>query len=540
MPTRSLRLGDFFIPEYRLRSALLAVLIGIILFVLIIHQRTLNFERRLLKEDTERVFALSRAISSNIREAIFTAAKYPYSRCSAEDLDALRDMLWSYNYLKDIGRVKDNKLICTAGRGILATPWPLPPSEKRSGGARHWQLTPNVMNEGFSSSMAQYQDTLSFTSPFVFSQQATELNDVGIFTLPDNHRFIYRSFGDLPARVLEENPPPNWHWLPGINDWLRIEYCYRETSICTIGIKHNVGFLHLHWGYQLLTAFIGANIGLYTYLLFNIISSLRHSLHHRLKRAIALHKMYMEYQPKYQLATGKIVGAEALIRWHDKYLGQVAPDLFIPKAEKLGLICPLTQWVITTTLDEMSDILRSHPDFHLSINLSLEDFTRRDVLALVRERCQALAINPNQVIFEITERSLNGQEAMADSAHEFSEHHYQISLDDFGTGYSNLSWLSQLNADEIKVDRSFTQAIGTSSINQSMLEAIFSLIEKLKIRVVFEGIENASEVDYILSHAPQAIGQGWLMSKAISATALYDLLQQNTDKTSDESVTYQI
>lgn len=525
MPTGLPNIG--VLTTRNLRPIIIASLAGIILFVLFVNQRTLHFEERILREDTYRVFQLSKEISTNIKGAVYSAAEFPYAPCSQEDLDALRDMLWSYNYLMDIGRVYNNQVVCTAGRGVLDTPWPLPPSDNRASGARHWHDEPNLLGQEITSDMALYKNTLSFTSPFVFSQPVTTETNIGIFVVPSNQQFIYRQFGDLPVSAVKKPDPPR-HWLPTTDAWLKAEFCIDDPGVCTIGIKESVGFFHLKWIYQALTVFIGANIGAYTYMLFFALSARRRSLKARLKKAIVEEKMYLEYQPKYHLASGRIVGAEALIRWKDKYLGQVRPDLFIPLAEKLGLISPLTDWIIAQTLKEMTDILHRYPDFHLSINLSLQDFTRHEVLELARHHCLTHNIDPAQVIFEVTERSVVGHESMSESAHKFNYYNYQISLDDFGTGYSNLSWLTKLRADEIKVDRSFTQSIGTSSINQSMLDAIFTLIQKLKVRVVFEGIENREEVDYILSHAPQAIGQGWLMSRSISAKDLTELMEKNS------------
>lgn len=526
MPSRAPRWSGYSGTKYSLPALLIAAVVGAIFFVLVVHEWTIRSQQQALNADTQQIFEQAEAISTNIKRAVYSAAEFPYKRCSAKDLDALQDMLWEYSYLQDIGRVQDGQVICTAGRGVLKEPWPLPPTDKSSGGARHWLRAPNVLNQGVASSMALYQDTLSFTSPFIFPQGLKEQHHIGVFVVPSNLQFVYTQFGDLPFKLTEEIQKTP-HWWPKIHETLREDFCVEDSNVCVIGIKKDVGFFYLRWFYQLIAIVIGVNIGLYSYLLFFTFGARRRSLAFRLKKAVKAKQMYLEYQPKYHLASGKIVGAEALIRWQDKRLGQVPPDLFIPVAEEIGIINTVTDWVIQESLKEIESILQNNPDFQLSINLAMEDFTRPGLLEYVHQQITERGIEPGQIIFEVTERSLDGHEDAADSAVQFNQQRYQVSLDDFGTGYSNLSWLTTLNANEIKVDQSFTQAIGTSSLNQSMLEAIFALIDKLKVRAVFEGIEHRSEVDYILSHAPDAIGQGWLMSKAISAEELAKLMDEN-------------
>ncbi|WP_279305962.1 EAL domain-containing protein [Pokkaliibacter plantistimulans] len=187
----------------------------------------------------------------------------------------------------------------------------------------------------------------------------------------------------------------------------------------------------------------------------------------------------------------------------------------------------LTEVVVEASFSEMKELLTHYADLGLSINLSMENLVSPLFLGFINDLSKRYELNPNQLTCEVTVRSAAGDDKMAESARQFAAHSYKISLDDFGTGYSNLSWLSQLDADEIKVDRVFTQAIGTSSINQNMLTAIFQLVHTLGVQLVFEGIESQHEVDYILRHSTDAIGQGWLFSNPVSVEVFKGLIEKN-------------
>lgn len=250
----------------------------------------------------------------------------------------------------------------------------------------------------------------------------------------------------------------------------------------------------------------------------------KNSLGSRLKKAIDKKLLHVQYQPKIQLQSGKIIGVEALARWNDEEYGHVSPDVFIALAEQNNLIKELTKVIVAKTLADMREYLVKDKTFFVSINLSIQDLTDTQFLSFIDGLVQSHNIRPEQLIFEITERSAADQEAMSNTTKQFVKKGYQVSLDDFGTGYSNLSWLSALEADEIKIDKMFTQAIGTDSINQNMLNGIFQLIENLKMHVVFEGIEEQCEEDYILERSPNAVGQGWLYSRPVLADDIGKLL----------------
>jgi len=250
----------------------------------------------------------------------------------------------------------------------------------------------------------------------------------------------------------------------------------------------------------------------------------KHSLGSHLKRAIEKKLLHVQYQPKIQLQTGEIVGVEALARWNDDTYGAVSPDVFIALAEQNNQIKGLTKVIVEKTLMDMRDYLVNNESFFVSINLSIQDLTDTQFLSFIDDLVERHGIKQEQLIFEITERSAADQEAMSNTTKQFIKKGYQVSLDDFGTGYSNLSWLSALEADEIKIDKMFTQAIGTDSINQNMLHGIFQLIDNLKMHVVFEGIEDQCAEDYILERSPDAIGQGWLYSRPVHANEIGQLL----------------
>jgi sensor c-di-GMP phosphodiesterase-like protein len=135
-------------------------------------------------------------------------------------------------------------------------------------------------------------------------------------------------------------------------------------------------------------------------------------------------------------------------------------------------------------------------------------------------------INTEQIIFEVTERSAAQNNVLKRATKQFLRKGYKVSLDDFGTGFSNLSWLTTFEPNEIKIDKMFVQSIGTQTVSQIALNGIFQLVGNLNVALVFEGIESVEEIHYIIRHTPNAIGQGWLYSKAINTAELQLLIDQ--------------
>lgn len=240
---------------------------------------------------------------------------------------------------------------------------------------------------------------------------------------------------------------------------------------------------------------------------------------HALRQALEQGQLVLHCQPKIELASGQICGAEALIRWQHPTRGLLAPNHFLPLAEENGLIVPITEWVVSeacaTVKRWQAAGLECGP---VALNLSgqqLQDTALADRLARIIDES---GIATAAIELEVTETSvLRDHEETARILHRFHDMGLKLALDDFGTGYSSLSFLRKFPISCLKIDRSFVRDIHTDPNDAAIARAVIAMAHALKIHVVAEGVETAAQLRYLHSHQCDQM-QGYLFSKAVSVS----------------------
>jgi diguanylate cyclase (GGDEF)-like protein/PAS domain S-box-containing protein len=246
-----------------------------------------------------------------------------------------------------------------------------------------------------------------------------------------------------------------------------------------------------------------------------------------LRHAIQAGLLELYYQPQVSGSSGQIVGAEALVRWHHPQRGMVAPNDFIPHAERTGLILPLGQWVLEQACMQLAVWARVPVmmDLALAVNVSAQQFKAPDFVAQVMATLARTGANPQRLKLELTESIFAGNiEDIVVMMNQLKAQGVGFSLDDFGTGYSSLAYLSRLPLDQLKIDRSFVANIESDDNNVAICAATIGLAHSLKLQVVAEGVENDAQ-RYILStvhHCDQL--QGYLFSRPLPVPAFEALL----------------
>ncbi|WP_455203970.1 bifunctional diguanylate cyclase/phosphodiesterase [Kaarinaea lacus] len=216
------------------------------------------------------------------------------------------------------------------------------------------------------------------------------------------------------------------------------------------------------------------------------------SLDSGLRNAIKNDELILHYQPKVDHQSGNIVGVEALVRWQQKH-HLVYPDDFIPYAEKSDLIAPLTKWVLSAAVQQLSEWNLSGIDFTMSVNLSTKNLSDSSLIDHITQSLNQWQVAPHKLILEITETSIMSDTNRAlEVLRKLNAMGVGISIDDFGTGYSSLMYLKKLPVDEIKIDRSFVVDIETDSESLVIVRSIIDLAHNLGISVTAEGVETAS------------------------------------------------
>jgi sensor c-di-GMP phosphodiesterase-like protein len=277
--------------------------------------------------------------------------------------------------------------------------------------------------------------------------------------------------------------------------------------------------LHL---YIALGGLIGAFLGLFC----SIVYQRNRSIEQQLLRAVRRDKLCMVYQPIVSLPSGKIVGAEALARWSDEDGFVVGPDIFIKIAEERGFVGEITRLVVRHALNDFGELLSAHPDFHLSINVAAADLADPGFLAMLEGELKRTGVRAESLSIEITESSTARHEVAIETIQRLHDLGHSVHIDDFGTGYSSLSYLHDLSINAIKIDRSFTQAIGTEAVTLSILPQIMAMAEALHLQVIVEGIETSQQAGYFSSGSDQILGQGWLFGRPVSPAEFAHLMEK--------------
>ncbi|WP_241994329.1 putative bifunctional diguanylate cyclase/phosphodiesterase [Chroococcidiopsis cubana] len=256
-----------------------------------------------------------------------------------------------------------------------------------------------------------------------------------------------------------------------------------------------------------------------------------------LRKAIINQEFQLHYQPIVALHNNQITGFEALVRWQHPDKGLIPPIEFIGVAEETGLILPLGIWVLQEACTQMRawhEEFPSDPPLSVSVNVSGKQFAQVDLVDKIRQILVETSFDPHCLKLEITESTIVEDLASAKAKLiQLQELGIQVSIDDFGTGYSSLSYLSRFPINFLKIDRSFIQDIDTSSERLEIIRAIVSLADSLKIDVVAEGVETASQLAQLCSLQPTSgqehFAQGYLFSKPLNRDAAKSLIASGRD-----------
>jgi diguanylate cyclase (GGDEF)-like protein/PAS domain S-box-containing protein len=245
-----------------------------------------------------------------------------------------------------------------------------------------------------------------------------------------------------------------------------------------------------------------------------------------LRQALQQGALRLHYQPLLDLATGKVYGVEALLRWERPGRGLVFPDEFIPLAELTGLIIPIGPWVWRTACAQVKEWHeRGHPDLRLAVNLSARQFQQPDIAAQVTRALEETAFPPTHLDLEITESyAMQNPEFAIQTLRELRAVGLSLSIDDFGVGYSSLSYLKRLPIDTLKIDRSFVRDITTDPDDAAIVTAVIAMARTLELTVVAEGVETEEQRAFLAAQGCDR-AQGYLWSRAVPSEECEKLLR---------------
>lgn len=213
----------------------------------------------------------------------------------------------------------------------------------------------------------------------------------------------------------------------------------------------------------------------------------------QLRSALDNDEFAIFWQPKVELATGTIVGAEALVRWNHPELGIVGPDRFIATAERAGLINELSDWILRRAISEAGALIGAADRFSAAINLSATQMSRTNMVDTIVEALEQFGLEPSRLIIELTESVLADHEVIK-RLHELRDVGVSIAIDDFGTGYSSLAYVQQLPVNTVKVDRAFLDGLTSDGDGAPVLRAAVAMAHALGMTATVEGVETADQL----------------------------------------------
>jgi EAL domain-containing protein (putative c-di-GMP-specific phosphodiesterase class I) len=252
----------------------------------------------------------------------------------------------------------------------------------------------------------------------------------------------------------------------------------------------------------------------------------RVALEQGLHRALQRDEFVLHYQPQVDLANGRVVGMEALLRWQSPELGLVPPMQFIPVAEESNLIVAIGQWVIDkacATLRRWQD--NGVPLVPIAVNVAASQFANQDMDRLLRRTLDQYGIAPGLLHLELTEGlSMEDPEASIALMRRLKEAGVGMSIDDFGTGYSNLSYLKRFPVDKLKIDQSFTRGLASVPEDSAIVTAVIRLAHSLGLRAVAEGVETEEQLHLLVAQGCDEI-QGYYFSRPVPEAAMVAMLE---------------
>jgi sensor c-di-GMP phosphodiesterase-like protein len=462
--------------------------------------------------------------SAESRAILATMNSSPYAFCSDPEIEYFRQLIFQSQFLKAAGRMQGGSINCstTSGRTVLAQPPFIPKIARKDGTKVYKNLTPFRVDDQDVISV-QLGDSFVVYNPYnLVSLDAPPMH----YTATAIDSFTRQGdplLGQIPnveKHVLMQNGKVQ------VGNTLYATRCTTDGDTCMTANISIPDALAVGRGLTLAYLAIGAASGVLIGLLFPLLYSRNKSVEQQLLRAIRADALTVAYQPIVDLATGRIVEAEALVRWTDEYKNVVGPDVFIKIAEERGFVGQITKLVLRHALRDFGATMRARSTFRVNVNIAASDLADSDFLPMVEHALADAEVAPRNLGIEITESYTARQQVARNTILRLRQKGHYVAIDDFGTGYSSLAYLHDLSVDAIKIDKAFTKAIGTDAVTVSILPQILTMAETLKLRVVVEGIETKAQADYFAASNQRIHAQGWLFGRPVPARMFLQLLDE--------------
>jgi sensor c-di-GMP phosphodiesterase-like protein len=449
----------------------------------------------------------------------------PTALCSDEGLQLMQRIDLRSTMLQGVGYAEGNELRCSSFAGRRVVPLGKPDLMTRNGSVvvrTHVRFDPRdpeylVVVTGRAAAIVHKQLTLSFVEG---------VPGLSLSTFEWRTKRPLTQMGKLD---------PQWSRRPVANETVLRQNGHliavvrsQRRDMGAIAALPLSSTPNLAWQASVILLPIGLVTGIvFAVLMVNVVRS-RLSLPSLIQIGLRRNEFTLVFQPGVDLATGRIVSAEVLMRWRRHNGEIVPPDIFIAAAEDAGMIRLITARLIERLREDVGAFSALPSDFALAINLSADDLHTPATVEALRQLLADAKPNLQNLVIELTERSLVDVQQARSVIEQIRSLGIMVAIDDFGTGYCSLSYLAQLKADFIKIDKLFVQALGTDSPTSSVAGHIIDLARDLDLRTVAEGVETKEQAE-ILRALGVDFAQGWFYGAPVTLEEL--LVQVRADRT---------
>jgi sensor c-di-GMP phosphodiesterase-like protein len=520
--------------KLRIRSSLMitifAALLGLAGGFLLFRAVTLRLAMIELDRHAWRYMLRAEESSKASERFLNSMAAAALPACSDAEIAYMHHLLFQSEFLKDGGRMSAGKVECDA----MFRPSELPqkvfkPEFRLKDGTEVYtdiRLMPGdpeprvgVQRGGFFVSFLHWRPDRLGNLPLDFT--LTEVDNTG-------HRpgWLHGEKLAAPATVLS-----NDGWAR-VGDTLYVTHCSRHYYNCFTAFVDSNKVLRLQTRKSAACTALGGMAGGSVGFLCVLLYRRNQSMVNQLRKAIRGKRLYMVYQPIVRLEDRRIVAAEALVRWNDVEGFAIGPEMFVNVAEVGGFVGELTELVVRLVLDDLGGLLRANPGFTLNVNVTASDLADPAFLPMLQRSLGNAKVAAPSLGIEVTESSTARKEIAVETIRQLRELGHSVHIDDFGTGYSSLSYLHSLAVDAIKIDKSFTHAIGTDAVTLGILPQILEMAKTLNLEVVAEGIESEEQACYFAEYEQLILGQGHLFGHPVSAEQFSRILAEREESAS--------
>lgn len=439
--------------------------------------------------------------------------------CSQGDLQVMRQIDLGSSYLKEIGRVSQDTLVCTSQGVTNPTPLGKPDMVTAQGvtGYFNRKLLPAITHP---LNIFAIRGIAVIVDPSLSVDISNERPDVELAAFvpsaPDRDPMVTRG-QDFPSTWFQPIGPGRASTTLD-HGYLVSTVRAEKWDLCVIVATPQKYIYERVGHFALIVCPMGILCGTVLCLAVALFVRMRASFPTMLRRAVRDKNLYVLYQPVIDLRNRQIIGAEALVRWKNSY-ADIRPDYFIPQAEECGLIHLITEQVVSTVARDLPQFLKLDPDFRVAINMSADDLCHQRTVDALDKLLRVSHARPENIEIEATERAfLQGPET-AELLDTVRAKGFTVAIDDFGTGYSSLSCLQTLSLDTLKIDKAFVDTIGTDGATSQVVLHIIDMAHSLQLEIVAEGVETEPQAVYLAKHGV-CYAQGWLFGRPMDINHL--------------------